>query len=404
MLGAGLTSAFGDFSYETTNVILPGFLAVLGVPAALLGTIEGIADATASFTKLGAGYISDRLGIRKPLVVTGYLLTPIGQALIALASGWPLILAGRMASWFGKGLRGPLRDAIVAESITPQTRGRAFGFHRALDTVGAIFGPLLGIWILSWGRVWFPNHPATAFRLVLWCTLIPGVLSALCFAFLVVDDRRQPNPHLQFGKALRSLPARFRSYLGAIGVFGAGDFSHSLLILAATQLLAPTRGTLVAAELAGMLYVLRNIVQTLGAFPIGILADHWGHGRMLRAGYVLGTVTALITAAAFLWNWTSLPFLAAIFVIAGLYVAIQEALEPALTAEFVEPSIRGVAFGALGVVNGVGKLISSVAVGLVWTTVSPAAAFGLAAVMMSIGTLWLMTLRLTTNRLLSAED
>ena len=151
--GVGITSALGDFCYETTTVILPGFLAVLGIPAAWLGTIEGTADAVAAFTKLWAGYIADRLGHRKFLVLIGYLLTPVGQALIAMAGAWPLLLLGRIISWFGKGLRGPLRDAIVIQSVTPETRGRAFGFHRAADTVGAVVGPLLGVALLGWARL-----------------------------------------------------------------------------------------------------------------------------------------------------------------------------------------------------------------------------------------------------------
>lgn len=136
--GAGVTSALGDFCYETTTVILPGFLAVLGIPAAVLGIIEGIADAVASFTKMVSGYIADKLGHRKTLVLVGYALTPIGQVLLALATGWPLLLLGRIVSWFGKGLRGPLRDAIVIQAVSPETRGRAFGFHRAMDTIGAV--------------------------------------------------------------------------------------------------------------------------------------------------------------------------------------------------------------------------------------------------------------------------
>ena len=126
VVGAGITSALGDFCYETTTVILPGFLAVLGLPAAVLGTIEGTADAVASFTRMVAGHIADKLGHRKLLVLVGYALTPVGQALIALAAGWPLILLGRMVSWFGKGLRGPLRDAIVIQAVQPAARGRAF--------------------------------------------------------------------------------------------------------------------------------------------------------------------------------------------------------------------------------------------------------------------------------------
>ncbi len=140
--GVGLTSALGDFCYETTTVILPGFLAVLGIPAATLGLIEGAADALASFTKMISGFIADKLGHRKALVLVGYALTPLGQALIALAAGWPLLLMGRLLSWFGKGLRGPLRDAIVIQAISPETRGRAFGFHRAMDTIGAVVGQI----------------------------------------------------------------------------------------------------------------------------------------------------------------------------------------------------------------------------------------------------------------------
>lgn len=149
VLGAGLTSALGDFCYETTIVILPGFLAVLGIPAAALGIIEGIADAVASFTKMASGFIADKLGHRKALVLIGYALTPLGQVLIALAVGLPLLLLGRIVSWFGKGLRGPLRDAIVVQAVSPQARGRAFGFHRAMDTLRAVAGPLLGGYVLG---------------------------------------------------------------------------------------------------------------------------------------------------------------------------------------------------------------------------------------------------------------
>ncbi|MGX0137871.1 MFS transporter, partial [Cupriavidus metallidurans] len=128
VVGAGLTSALGDFCYETTTVILPGFLAILGIPAAVLGLIEGLADAVASFTKMISGYVADKLGHRKLLVLVGYALTPAGQIAIALATAWPMLLVGRIISWFGKGLRGPLRDAIVIQAIPPRARGRAFGF------------------------------------------------------------------------------------------------------------------------------------------------------------------------------------------------------------------------------------------------------------------------------------
>lgn len=391
--GAGLTSALGDFCYETTTVILPGFFAVLGLPAALLGVIEGIADAAASFTKMAAGYIADKLGHRKLLVVAGYAMTPLGQALIALASGWPLLLMGRLVSWFGKGLRGPLRDAIVVQAISPETRGRAFGFHRAMDTVGAVVGPLLGVALLARARTMHWADPSGPFRLVFWLTLIPGVLAVLSFAALVADPGHAPNPALKFWSGLRDLPSRFKRYLCAVALFGIGDFSHTLLILAATQLLAPSSGLVRAAQLAGMLYVARNLIQVGASYPVGILADRFGAGRVLVIGYALGALTAVLTAAAFLRPAVGIPFLAGILIVAGLYMAVQEALEAVVTAGMVAPAMLGMSYGALGTVNGSGKFVSSSLVGVLWTAVSPTFAFGLAAALMAAGTLLLMRLR-----------
>lgn len=389
--GAGLTSALGDFCYETTTVILPGFFAVLGLPAAFLGIIEGIADAAASFTKMAAGYIADKLGHRKLLVVTGYALTPVGQALIALATGWPLLLLGRLVSWFGKGLRGPLRDAIVVQAVSLQTRGRAFGFHRAMDTVGAVAGPLLGVAFLAWARNKHWADASGPFRMVFWLAVIPGVLAVLSFATMVADPGHTPNPALKFWAGLRDLPSRFKLYLGAVALFGIGDFSHTLLILAATQVLAPSSGVIRAAEIAGLLYVLRNVLQVAASYPAGTLADRFGAGRVLVIGYMLGALTGILAAAAFRFP-AGVPFLVVLFVVAGLYMAVQEALEAVVTAEMVAPETLGMSYGALGTVNGTAKFVSSALVGVLWTAVSPAFAFGLAAALMAAGTVVLMRL------------
>lgn len=397
VVGAGITSSLGDFCYETTTVILPGFLVLLGIPAAVLGLIEGIADAIAAFTKMVSGYIADKLGHRKSLVVVGYGLTPVGQVLIALAAGWPLLLLGRIVSWFGKGLRGPLRDAIVIQAVSPETRGHAFGFHRATDSLGAVIGPLLGVALLGWTQGVHWSDEAGPFRLVLWLSVIPGMLSVLAFLTLVKDPEHSPNPALKFFSSLRGLPARFKRYLGAVGIFGVGDFSHSLLILAATTLLTPSLGVIQAAQVAGLLYVWRNVVQVAMSFPVGVAADRVGHFPMLIAGYVLGTLTAVMTAFAFWLQIGSLPWLAGIFFIAGLYVAIQEALESTITAEMVQPDTLAMSYGALGTVNGVAKFVSSATVGVVWTAISPLVGFWLAAVLMAAGTLTL--LRVKSNRL-----
>lgn len=384
--GAGLTSALGDFCYETTTVILPGFLAVLGIPAAVLGIIEGIADAVASFTKMLSGYIADKLGHRKLLVLVGYGLTPVGQMLIALAGGPLLILLGRMVSWFGRGLRGPLRDAIVIQAVSPETRGRAFGFHRAADTIGAVLGPLLGVALLGLAQGWHWHDATGPFRFVLWLSLIPGVLAVLAFLTLVRDPQHSPNPRLTFFGSLRALPTRFKRYLGAVGLFGIGDFSHALLILAATALLTPAMGVVQAAQVAGLLYVWRNIVQVAASWPAGWLADRVGHLPVLVAGYALGAATAILTALAFWQSVDSVAWLATIFLIAGLYVAVQEALESTITADLTEAPTLTMSIGALGTVNGAAKFISSATVGVAWTAVSPTFAFALAASFMLAGT------------------
>jgi len=177
-----------------------------------------------------------------------------------------------------------------------------------------------------------------------------------------------------------------KRYLAAVGIFGVGDFSHSLLILAATTLLTPRFGVVKAAQVAGLLYVWRNVVQVVVSYPIGYLADRAGHVRVLVAGYVLGALTAVLTALAFWLQVDSVPQLAGIFFIAGLYVAVQEALESTVTAEMVDADKLALSYGALGSVNGVAKFVSSATVGVVWTALSPVVGFALAAVLMAAGT------------------
>ncbi|HCJ5566834.1 TPA: hypothetical protein NUX19_004711, partial [Escherichia coli] len=191
---------------------------------------------------------------------------------------------------------------------------------------------------------------------------------------------------------ISAVPA-YNPYLGAVGIFGIGDFSHSLLILAATTLLTPSLGVIQAAQVAGLLYVWRNLVQVAVSYPVGVLADRVGHLPVLIAGYVLGTLTVVLTALAFWLGIASVPLLAGVFFIAGLYVAVQEALESTVTAEMVQPDTLAMSYGALGTVNGAAKFISSASVGVVWTAVSPVVGFGLAAVLMAAGTLTLLRVK-----------
>ena len=160
VLGASITSLFADIGYEMATAVLPGFAAVLRLPAIAVGLIEGSADLISNLAKLGTGWLGDRLGRRKPFVVAGYALSGSALGLWALATGWPLLFAGKAIAWFGKGVRGPLRNAILAEAVPAQHRGKAFGLHRAADTVGAVVGPLIGAALIQSLSPHFPDDAA----------------------------------------------------------------------------------------------------------------------------------------------------------------------------------------------------------------------------------------------------
>jgi len=385
VIGAGLTSLLSDVAYEMATSVLPGFFRALGIPGYFLGLTEGTGDALANFVKLGVGYYSDRIGQRKALVVSGYALTGVSLSLFAFAVGWPLILLGKSLAWIGKGLRGPLRDAILADSVPPNMVGRAFGFHRAGDTIGAIIGPLLGA-LLLW------SIPPTALglseaphRITFLLTIIPGLGAALVFLLLVREQRFTPKPGWRFRESLAELPRPFRRYLFAVGVFGMGDFTHALLIFTAIGLLIPEYGESLAWQLGAILYAVRNAVSAVIAFPVGALSDRIGRRGLLAGGYLIGVLTMLGFVAAFTWRMDSLAYITGLFVLAGVYIAVQESLEGAMTADLIpDRTRRGTAYGVLGCVNGVGDFAASFVVGLL-LTVQPEAAFLYAAGWMLLG-------------------
>lgn len=396
--GMGITSFLSDACHEMATAVLPGFLAVIGAPPSALGLIEGVSDAVSSFVKLWGGWISDKLGHRKMLTATGYFLTGISKSLFAFATTWHLVLVGRVIGWFGRGFRGPIRDAMLADSVDPSVRGKAFGFHRAGDTLGAIVGPLLGVWLLS---IWQPLEGQDAsqpFRNIFLITLIPGILSVVVFALMVVEKRRQANHELQFWGTLRSLPRDFNRFLVAVGIFGLGDFAPTLLILAATQLLTSTHGLSRAAEIAGLMYVVRNITYALASFPIGTLSDTMSRPVLLAIGYLIAFLTVAGFVLAFLLNLTSLPYLFLLFALAGVFIAAEDTLESTITADFIPSTTRGIGMGVLGTVNGIGDFAASVLVGVLWSVVSPAAAFGASALLMLCGTLLLGSFALRVNK------
>jgi MFS family permease len=276
---------------------------------------------------------------------------------------------------------------MLADSVPPQARGRAFGFHRAGDTVGAVIGPLIGVFLLAH----LPAPAATGpFRTIFLLSLIPGIGSAVAFALLVREIRRPARLGLRFWGAYWELPERYLRFLGGVGVFGLGDFSHTLLILAAAQLLAPQYGTVRAAQIAALLYLLRNVLYAAASFPIGVLGDRMDKQKLLAAGYFLGVITALGTAAAFAWHRAGLVTLSILFALAGIYIAAEDALEGSIPAELTSRQSRGATYGLMGTVNGIGDLVASALVGTLWTAVSPVAAFACAGLIMLAGAMVVM--------------
>jgi MFS family permease len=391
VLGVGLTSLFSDWSHETATAILPAFLAAIGAGPAWLGIIEGISDGLSSFTKLASGHFADRLKHRKPLAVFGYLVTALSTASFAFATHAYHLLIGRAVAWLGRGVRSPVRKALLAADVPPSAYGRAFGLERLMDTVGAIAGPLTALWLLE-------KTAHNYQRVFLW-TLLPGLIAVAAFWLLVRERPIASKPKRSFLTGIRDLPSPFRRFLFGVGVFGAGDFSHSLLILYASRMLAPKYGLAHAASIAVVLYTVHNVFYAGSAYASGWLSDLVPQRKIvLSGGYALAGVTAILLCT----GTHSLWLLGVIFVLAGLYVGTEEALEDSVAAELVPREQHGMAFGTLAAVNAVGDFLSSLLVGTLWSAISVQAAFATSTILFFAGAL--LILRPAASRIARVKE
>jgi len=368
--GVGLTSLFSDWSHELATSLMPALLASLGAPPLALGLVEGLSDAASTAFKLAGGLRADRIANRKPLLIAGYAATVV-KALFAVVTAWWQVLVLRMIAWAGRGLRNPVRDSLLADATPPAAYGRAFGFHRGMDTLGAILGPLTASVLL----------PVLGMRHIFLVSLLPGMLSVLAVAILVREVPKVATPDRPFHASLRRLPGRFRWLVGSAGVFGLGNYAHTFLILYAVTVLAPSVGRIRASALAIALYTMHNAVYAAGSFLIGVVADRVGKRGLLVAGYGLfAAMNALLIMVH-----PSLAVLGGAFLLAGLYIALVDAMEGALAADLLPADMRGTGYGVLAAVNGIGDLISGIAVGALWTLVGPEAGFAYAGALTLAG-------------------
>lgn len=277
ILGMGLASLFSDMNHEMATAVLPMFLSsVLGAPAFALGVIEGVADGISTLFEVWSGWYSDRIGKRKGLATVGYFVTAVSEATFALATNWWHVLIGRTAGWIGWSIRSPVRDALLTESTTEATVGRAFAFHRTMDTLGAILGPLIATLLLT--RV--------PIRTIFLVSLIPGLCAVASIYFLVKEKRRKPELRNAWG-SIKTLPPNFLKFLVPIGLFGISNFAPTLLILRAQDLLTPSLGTAAAGAASVGLYTFSNVVYAVVGYPVGLLADKFNKYVLLSTGFFL---------------------------------------------------------------------------------------------------------------------
>ena len=350
----GLVSLFMDLSSESIHALLPLFLTTtLGASVALVGLIDGVAEATASIAKVFSGYLSDRLRKRKALILLGYGLGAVTKPLFALAGSPAIVFGARFADRIGKGLRGAPRDALVADVTPPEIRGRAFGLRQSLDTVGAFAGPLLAIGLMAV----FAND----MRMVFWIAVIPAGLAVACVLFGVEDAPAATAPTAVSVTAppvrlvdLKRLPRAFWSVTLVGVVFTLARFSEAFLILKANA------GGLPLA-LAPLVLVVMNAVYALGAYPAGIWSDRVPPRRLFVWG-LLALIAADLSLAL-------LPGLGGAFVgiaLWGVHMAMTQGLLAKLVADHAPADLRGSAFGAFNLMTGVAMLFASVIAGLVW--------------------------------------
>ncbi len=358
----GLVSFFTDISSEMLYPIIPIFLtAVLGAPFAIVGLIEGVAESTASILKVVSGWLSDRTGKRKPFVIYGYSLSAISKPILALAYTWHFVLGARFLDRFGKGLRTSARDALIADSTDTQYRGKAFGFHRALDTMGAVIGPLLTLVLL-----FYLNG---SYRLMFLVAFIPAIIGVILLVSFVSEKKSEKKDGLSF--KLSDFNREFKLFLAVSIIFAIGNSSNAFLILRARNvfenfggipsIIASVFGSMAVLAVVILSYVVYNVTYSLASMPAGMLSDRFGRRNLIVGGFLIFSLVYLGFALA---NQGYEIWL--LFAVYGFYIAMTDGVRTAFVVDMVPAEKRGTAIGIYNTAIGLMALSSSILAGLLW--------------------------------------
>jgi len=358
----GLVSFFNDVASEMIYPIVPIFLtSVLGAPVAIVGLIEGVAESTASVLKVISGWLSDKLQKRKPFIIAGYSFSSISKILLSMAFSWPFVLFARFIDRFGKGMRTSARDALIAESSDISARGKSFGFHRALDTLGAVVGPLIALLAIHF----LDNN----FRLIFFLAFIPACIGILLLLFFVKERKKEKNPDQVFHFSWRNLDPSFKVFLLISFIFALGNSSDAFLILRAQNL-----G--LSVILVVLAYVLFNFTYAIFSMPAGIISDKIGPKKVLLSGFLLFSAVYLFFGLA-----QSSHFLWLLFPFYGIYMALTEGVGKAYISNLIPQEKTGTAFGVYQTTIGLCTFFASLIAGLLWTYIGVSAPFIFGSVM-----------------------
>jgi MFS family permease len=362
--GIGTASLLADVGHEIPTALLPSFLtSTLGAPASALGAIEGVSDALAGAARLGGGALADEPERRRTVAVGGYTTTAVLSAGIgATTAAWQAGLL-RAGAWTARGLRVPARNALLADAVHPSAYGRAYGLERAMDNVGAIFGPLAAIGLVA----------AVGTRRAIGLSVIPGLLAAAAIVYAIRHTPAAlPRPHRPLRIRVRPvLTGALRPLLAGIGAFELGNCAATLLILRATELFEPGRSTDAATTAALALYFTYNAAAALTSLAAGRHSDRVGATRVLS----LGVAAFALAYLGFTRDTSAWLGLLPWFVLAGVGIGCVETAEHAAVAAHAPIDLRGSAFGLLAGIQSIGNLAASGIAGILWTALSPSWAF-----------------------------